>query len=142
MTTSEEKRSAFIEASNRVYLAGTAKTAEELNKEHYNKADFVDGITGNEFKTIEDAMIAGEEAATLILEEEREQIEASKAAAALGRKGGKSRSDAKRKAGAKNCKKLNADPAVRKARSERMKAMWAKKKAQHYTINKLKFKKN
>ena len=130
MTTSEEKRSAFIEASNRVYLAGTAKTAEELNKEHYNKADFVDGITGNEFKTIEDAMIAGEEAATLILEEEREQVEASKAAAALGRLGGSKKTAKKSAASAANIRKASADPAVRKARSERMKAMWAKKKAQ------------
>lgn len=50
-------------------------------------------------------------------------------ASSMGRKGGKSRSEAKRAAGAKNCAKLNADPEIRKARSERMKARWAEKKA-------------
>lgn len=123
--TAEAKRSAFIEAANAYYTANT-----KSDMKNYNKFDFADGITGHEFETIDDAKLAGEEAATLILEEEREKLEASKAAAALGRKGGKSRSDAKRRAGAKNCAKLNTNPEIRKARSERMKAMWAKKKAQ------------
>jgi hypothetical protein len=47
-----------------------------------------------------------------------------------GKRGGKSKSEAKRKASSDNAKKLNASPEVRKARSERMKAMWAKKKDQ------------
>lgn len=123
-TTAETKRAAFVEAANAYYTANT-----KTDMKNYNKFDFADGITGHEYETLEDAMIAGEEAATLVLEEEEEQLEASKAAAALGRKGGKSRSEAKRAAGAKNCAKLNTDPAIRKARSERMKAMWAEKKA-------------
>ena len=129
-TTAEEKKAAFNKAANDRYLANTTKSFEELKSYlSYEKNNWADDCTGDEWETIEDAIDCGKEAADKYLEEEREQIEASKAAAALGRKGGKSRSEAKRAAGAKNCKKLNADPEVRKARSERMKAMWAKKKA-------------
>lgn len=122
MTTSEEKKAAFNKAANDRYLANTTKTFEELKDYFsYEKNNWADGCTGDEWETIEDAIDCGQEAADQYLEEEREQIEASKVAAALGRKGGKSRSEAKRAAGAKNCKKLNTDPAVRKVRSERMK---------------------
>lgn len=123
-TTAETKRVAFVEAANAYY---TKHTSSDMK--NYNKFDFANNVTGHEYATIEDAKIAGEEVATLILEEE-ERLEASKAAAVMGRKGGKSRSEAKRKAGANNCKKINTAPAVRKARSERMKAMWVAKKAQ------------
>ena len=64
-TTAETKRAAFVEAANAYY---TKHTSSEMK--NYNKYDFADGVTGNEFETIEDAKIAGVEAATIALENE------------------------------------------------------------------------
>lgn len=66
-TTAETKRAAFVEAANAYYTANT-----KSDMKNYNKFDFADGVTGNEFETIEDAKIAGEEAATIALENEAE----------------------------------------------------------------------
>lgn len=130
--TAEEKKAAFNKAANDRYLANTTKTFEELNAYlSYEKNSWADDCTGDEWETIEDAIDCGQEAADQYLEEEREKLEASKAAAALGRLGGSKKTAKKSAASAANIRKASADPAVRKARSERMKAMWAKKKAQN-----------
>jgi hypothetical protein len=66
-TTAETKRVAFIEAANTYYTLNT-----KSDMKNYNKYDFANNITGNEFKTIEDAKMAGEEAATIAIENEAE----------------------------------------------------------------------
>lgn len=66
-TTAESKRSAFVEAANAYY---TKHTSSDMK--NYNKDDFANNVTGHEYATIEDAKIAGEEAATIALESEAE----------------------------------------------------------------------
>ena len=67
---------AFNEAAHARYIAFTKKTFEELQYYlSFGKNSWADGCNGDEWETIEDARLCGEEAAGQVLEEESETLE-------------------------------------------------------------------
>ena len=72
--TAEEKKMAFVKSAHEAYLEATAKTYEELNEEgylSYGRYSWADGLTGDEWPTIEYAQMCGEEAASQAIEAEQ-----------------------------------------------------------------------
>ena len=65
------KHDAFVRAAHDYYMDHTKKTFEELRKASYQRSDWGDGLTGDEWADVDDAAEAGADAAQQYLESER-----------------------------------------------------------------------
>ena len=69
MNSNDKKLAAFVRAAHDYYMEHTAKTFEELRD--YQRLDWVDGLVGDEWASIDEAAEAGIDAAQQYIESER-----------------------------------------------------------------------
>lgn len=69
MNSNDKKLAAFVRAAHDYYMDHTKKTFEELRD--YQRSDWGDGLTGDEWASIDDAAEAGADAAQQYIESER-----------------------------------------------------------------------
>ena len=74
--TPEQKKKAFVDAAHRYYLNNTARQHRELAENGYlmgGRYSWGDGLTGDEWESVDQAETCGEEAASQAIEIENEQ---------------------------------------------------------------------